>query len=404
LGSIPARKETTVVVQGRSLSLLQADGEKTLLGTGPVVLRPASDEEGSTIQLRRVPYGVGWWWETAEDRIYEGRLRLGVNEGKLRVISELPLEKYLRGVVPSEIGADSPHEALCAQAIAARSAAVLALTTGIYGGADYDICSDVACQAFSGLTKANAATDAAVAATRGMILEFEGRAVSAYYASNCGGHSEDIRNVWADRAMDRAYWDTARVDGDQPTAPQLQTDAEVEQWLASSPEVWCNPQFAQVPSWSAKNFRWVREFSADQVTSWVANRKPGFGRIVAIRSLKRGLSGRLMEAEFVGELGTYNVGPELAIRQVFIPPLRSAAFVVKSSGAADRPTTFTIRGAGWGHGVGMCQSGAVAMARAGRRHVEILRHYFPRAKVKDVYQPASLPKSVSQVREVRQYF
>jgi peptidoglycan hydrolase-like amidase len=347
----------------------------------------AEDRE-TTLLLRRVPYGVGWWWETKEDRVYEGEFELRASaSGNLQIVAKLPLENYLRGVVPSEIGADSPHEALCAQAVAARSAAVLALTTRIYAGDTYDICSDVACQAFSGLNKATTSTDAAVAATRGMILEFEGRPVSAYYASNCGGFMEDIRNVWPDRAQDRAYWDTAHFDGETSMPLDLTTEAGMAEWITSSPAAWCNPNHGRVPPWAAKNFRWVREFGAEEVTARVAARKEGLGRIKEIRPVQRGKSGRMISAEFVGEYGTLTVGPELPIRQVFVPPLRSAAFVVDTVlGADDLPSTFTIRGAGWGHGVGMCQSGAVAMDRAGRKYQEILSHYYPHARLVNAYR------------------
>lgn len=386
VADLPADIPTTIAVS-QGILHFDAGREKTQppsLGPGPLILESA--ESSAALGIRRVPYGVGWWWESAEDRIYSGRIevRAGADD-RLIVIGVLPLEEYLRGVVPSEIGTDSPHEALCAQAIAARSAAVLALTTQIYAGPHYDICSDVACQAFSGLTKANVRTDAAVSATRGLVLMFEGRPVSAYYASNCGGHSEDIRHVWPDRADDRCYWNTARMDGDGSSTLDLTTEEGMRAWLAASPPVFCNPEFAQVSEWSKKNFRWTREVSADELTTLVEAQCKGLGRITAIRPLKRGPSGRLIEAEFVGEHGSLRLSPELAIRQVFKPPLKSAAFVVDTRGDATRPEVFVIRGAGWGHGVGMCQTGAIGMANAGRKHPEILRHYYPNATIERLY-------------------
>jgi peptidoglycan hydrolase-like amidase len=353
------------------------------IGTEPVVLE--STAEGGVLGIRQVPYGVGWWWESAEDRKYEGRIEIrpGLN-GKLEIVAELPLEEYLRGVVPSEIGGDSPLQALCAQAVAARSAAVLALTSPIYAGPHFDICSDVACQAFSGVTKSTTSTDEAIRATRGHVLMFEGKPVSAYYASNCGGHSEDIRNVWPDRASDRAYWDTGVFDGAGRCELDLTTDTDVRKWLDADPDVYCNPAKNKVPEWSKKNFRWTRQVSAEELTARVALKKD-IGRVREVWSIRRGVSGRLIEAEFVGEKGSLRVSPELAIRQVLDPPLKSAVFVVDAVGVQDDPKQFVIRGAGWGHGVGMCQTGAIGMANRGNDFREILGHYYPNAKIEKLY-------------------
>jgi SpoIID/LytB domain protein len=386
LADLPSDTPTTFVAVGGNI-LFDPGSTGTasrILGPGPVVLE--SPATSASLRILRVPYGVGWWWESAEDRIYSGRIEIRAGpDDRLVLVAVLPLEEYLRGVVPSEIGPDSPHEALCAQAVAARSAAVLALTTRIYGGPHHDICSDVACQAFSGLTKASAATDAAVMATRGLILVSGGKPVSAYYASNCGGHSEDIRHVWPDRANDRTYWNTAHFDGDGSTPLDLASESGMRAWLDESPPVFCNPDFAKVPEWAAKNFRWTREVTADELTSLVAAQREGLGRIIAIRPVRRGPSGRLIEAEFVGENGSLRVTPELAIRQIFKPPLKSSAFIVDSRGDTTQPEVFIIRGAGWGHGVGMCQTGAVGMANAGRKHPEILRHYYPNASLSRIY-------------------
>lgn len=378
----------TIGIQDGEFRLLgTTPADTTSLGRTPLVLD--SETENAHLLIHKVPVGVGWWWESAENRVYEGRIELHpTGDGHLSVIVELPLERYLRGVAPSEIGADSPLAALSAQAVAARSAAVLALTTAIYSGPNYDICGDVACQVFSGVGKSTAVSDEAITSTRGMILAFEGRPLSAYYASNCGGHTEDIRNVWPDRANDRGYWGAARFDGETTdtaaTRPDLSTEEGLRQWLELSPPAFCNPAHAKIPTWAAGNFRWTREITADELTSRVTLLKD-IGRVTAIRPVKRGPSGRMIEAEFVGEKGSLKVSPELAIRQVWQPPLRSAAFVVDPQGPEDGPEKFVIRGAGWGHGVGMCQSGAIGMANMGKNVREILAHYFPNATVEKLY-------------------
>lgn len=378
LRDLKADEHSTITLTNGKLELSGAP-----LGADGVVLE--TTVKNGRIGVLKVPYGVGWWWEATEDRVYEGRLEIYPGaKGKLVVVVVLPLEEYLRGVVPSEIGADSPLEAMSAQAVAARSAAVLALTSSIYSGSHHDICSDVECQAFSGVTKRSAVSDCAVTSTRGCVLMFDGKPLSAYYASNCGGYSEDIRNVWPNRADDRGYWNTAMFDGPGKCAYDLTTDDGVRKWIDDSPAVYCNPTGNKVPEWANKHFRWTREIAADELTSRVAAKKE-IGRVHEIRSIKRGPSGRMIEAEFVGEKGTLKVGPELAIRQVFDPPLKSAAFVVDTKGPKDKPDAFVIKGAGWGHGVGMCQTGAISMAHSGKGYREILKHYFPNASVEKLY-------------------
>ena len=296
----------------------------------------------------------------------------------------LPLEEYLRGVVPSEIGASAPPEAKAAQAVAARAFAAVALGSRKHAAEGCDVCDTVHCQVYSALDKATTATDAAVSATRGLILMYAGKPMPAYYASNCGGHTEDIGNSWPERANQAAYRGIAHLDGAGKSDLDLTKDADFRKWLASSPDAYCNPQKSEVVGWAGKNFRWTRELTADEATSLVATKKD-IGRVLQIRAGTRGESGRLSEVEFVGEKGKLRVSPQLSIRDLFDPMLKSSAFSVETSGPATRPTHFILRGAGSGHGVGMCQTGAMGMANAGKSFREILKHYYPKAILEKFY-------------------
>jgi len=287
-------------------------------------------------------------------------------------------------VVPSEIGPDSPPEAMCAQAVAARSEAFVALVTRKYAGDQYDICSDVHCQVFRGNARRSAKSDDAVRRTRGQILLFKGMPISAYYASNCGGHTSDIRNVWPDRSEESAYWDIAAFDGPSQHSLNLSREDDFQTWMKSSPSVYCNPEKYEMQDWAKKNFRWTYELDAEALSEWVA-RKKDIGRVTAIRPVRRGVSGRIAEIEFVGERGTFRIGPELAIRRLFSPSLRSSAFVVEPKGPTKRPNRFLLHGAGNGHGVGMCQTGAIGMANDGKTFPDILNHYYPNADVVKLY-------------------
>lgn len=381
IADLPALAEVKISIMDGKILFECSSGKFTLDSCTLEASEPCG-----IMEIKKVPFGVGWWWEGTQDRTYEGRIEIFPNaKGNLDVVNVLTMEEYLRGVVPSEIGPTSPQEALRAQAVAARSEALLALMTGKYAGAHHDIGSDVESQAFTGTTKRTAGSDESVLATRGLALIFEGKPIPAYYASSCGGHTEDIRNVWYERKGEKAYWDTAVYDGDESFNYDLSKEEDLRRWLEANPNVFCNPNKYNVPDWASKNFRWEREISAEELGKRIASTKKDIGRVKAIKALKRGPSGRMIEAEFIGDKDSFVVGPELAIRQVFDPPLKSAAFVVDSKGPEGRPDKFIIRGAGWGHGVGMCQTGAIAMAHSGKNFRDILAHYYPTSSVESVY-------------------
>ena len=296
------------------------------------------------------------------------------------MIIKLPLEEYLKGVIPYEIGGDSPLESLKAQAVAARSEAVVALRSDLYSGSHHDLTADVECQVCSGNLKRTKASDRAVEETRGIILSENGEPINAYYASNCGGHSELIKNVWPERQAPESY-QTALSDDKSHQTNDLSNESAIIDWINSSPDVYCNPNLGTaLPSWSRKNFRWKKEFSIKHVTKMISGEKD-FGNLLAIKPIMRGLSGRIYKAEFVFEKEIMNVKGELAIRQLFSPSLRSAAFISEKTDSG-----FVLSGAGWGHGVGMCQSGAVSQAKQGFDFKTILNHYYPKAELTNLYQ------------------
>jgi stage II sporulation protein D len=381
----PERPTTVVLTAGvfraiaqPSATVRDVDTSGTALGPDAIMLVSATPR--ATLAM------TGWSATSREKRIHQGRIELHPEPaGTFQCVSVLPVEEYLRGVVPQEIGGASPREALCAQAVAARCEAVRALTSRVYAGSHHDICGTVQCQSFSGLTRNTEATDAAISATRGWILTFEGEPLPAYYSSNCGGHTEDIRNVWKDRSSERVYWDAASFDGEGKPSDDLTSEVRLREWITSAPACYCNPKQFKVPDWAAKGFRWTREIKAADLSKWVAETKD-IGPVREIRPGRRGCSGRLTEVEFVGDKGALTVSPELAIRRLFRPALKSSAFVVDTKGGtAASPDMFVLSGAGHGHGVGMCQTGAVGMANAGKTFREILLHYYPKAQLEKIY-------------------
>ncbi len=334
----------------------------------------------STAHIQDVPYGVGWWWAGIEDRIYEGDIHLYIDsDHDLCTTIQLPLETYLKGVVPYEIGPTSPLEALKAQAVAARSEAVIALTSKLYSGEHHDLTSDVECQVFSGNKRRSQSSDQAVDETRGLIISEKGQPMNAYYASNCGGRNELIKNVWPDRPRLESY-EVSLPDNPSRKGPRLFRNWKAKHWIKKSPDVFCNPEFEPaLPEWSRRNFRWERSFDIAELSAMLSGDQD-FGLFKKVKVLNRGPSGRIYKAQFVFESGSYSIDGELAIRQLFSPSLRSSNFYYKRNGEV-----ITLYGAGWGHGVGMCQSGAVAQASKGTGFEQILKHYYSKADLLNIY-------------------
>lgn len=318
---------------------------------------------------------------------YTGVLEIRpASDGTLRAINILPVEEYLRGVVPFEIGISAPLEAMKAQAVAARAEALSALHERTYAGPGYDICADVNCQVYRGPGRSTENTDRSIRETRGMILTWEGLPLPAYYSSNAGGHTEDIVNVWPHRDRGIPVWEGV-YDGHPDDEPgDLREEENARAWIMSRPNVYVNPDIhPDIPSFTHRNFRWTVTTSAEDLTGFVASIKD-IGRVLAIETGHRGPSARLKELTFVGENGNLTIGPELTIRRVWQPALRSSAIIVEPNGPTDRPDSFTIHGAGHGHGVGMCQTGAMARALEGQSFDDILRHYYVGAEITRAYE------------------
>ena len=337
-------------------------------------------EHGAELAIANVPFGIGWSWAGKEKRIYSGQLRITTTtQGHLHGVDNLPLEEYLRGVVPYEIGKDAPFAALQAQAIAARSEAVMALREKVYRGPGYDLTADVMCQVFGGTGRRTALVDSAIASTSGVVLYSGDRPIHAYYSANCGGHSEKIANVWPERDRPAPYL-SGHFDTRQRIPIKLTGEKKIARWLASDPDVYCNPShYPKLSTGSGKHFRWQQKITRAALSELVAQKKQ-IGRISEIKILKRGVSGRVIELAFIGEDDSLVVRSELAIRQIWQPPLRSACFVVH-----EQDGIFTLDGAGWGHGVGMCQTGAITQASLGISYKQILQHYYRGSQLRMLY-------------------
>jgi stage II sporulation protein D len=302
---------------------------------------------------------------------YEGELEVTSDAARtLSLVNVVDLEAYARGVMGGEMDPDYPAEALKAQAVATRSEALAKL--GRHRADGFDLCAEAHCQAYRGVEDQTAAGNAAVAVTRGEILTYGGRPADAVYHAACGGHTENASDVW--RCDDVPYLRGVpdREDGNGPGANGYRAeDAKLRAYLTGAPPANCrDPRYLPLT-----RFRWVRALTRKQIEASLAD-IVSIGELVDLQPLKRGMSGRIASLEVRGTKSTTTIGPEAVIRRA-LGGLPSSAFVIdRYCDDAGRPVVFVLWGAGWGHGVGMCQAGAAGLAQAGHSYREILAKYY----------------------------
>ena len=332
--------------------------------------------DGAGFDVRQVEHDVGYDNHGFEDRSFRGTLQLSADRhGTLAVVNVVKLEDLLKGLVPSEIYARAHPEALKAQAVTARGE-VLA-KVGIKHLADpYLLCSEQHCAVYRGRTGEAASTTAAVEATRGEgLFSAGGRLVDSVYSAMCGGHTEDNDIVWGGPPNPNLR---GRPDLLGPTEG-LPTPESLPEYLRAELPAACRlSTFAR-----AGKYRWEKRFGVEQVNGLTTHL--GVGAVHALSLGERGVSGRARTLTVAGEKGVTQVRGELNIRRLFGMLNSSMALVEEERDAEGRLTGWRFRGGGWGHGVGMCQTGAIGRAEAGQRYQDILRFYFNGAEVAPIY-------------------
>lgn len=337
--------------------------------------------QADRLTIPEVTVGNGFHWEAKEAHVYRNTLEFAVDpSGKLTVINTLPVEVYLAGVVPAEMHPDFPVEALKAQAVAARTEVAFRLST-LHLTDGFDLCADTHCQVYSGITRENENTTRAVAATAGLIMKRDGKIVEAVYHAVCGGQTEDNESIWNGGAQPhlRAVFDGAgRADalGNTLTKSEL-----VAKWIDSKPPVYCNTLASDFPktlAYAQKYFRWETGISREELQQHIAKiTGESFGDLLDVIPQERGRSGRITKLQIVGTQKSFEISSELMIRRALSKTtLWSSCFVVTKEMGGFLPKKFIFRGAGWGHGVGLCQIGAGVMAARGKSFKEILQHYY----------------------------
>lgn len=329
------------------------------------------------VKLHQAEYAKGFSWHGFADRTYKSRveIRFG-SDDCLDCIEHTDLESLLVGIVPSEISAKAAPAALQAQATAARGEMLSKMGTRHFNEG-FEFCSEQHCQVYKGIQSCDDYIYESIRNTWGILLfGDDGKALDAVYSANCGGHSSANQNIWTSNP-------NPHLQGVADTISEFKADLtdekQVAQYIKNPPKCWC----AQEGVEGANKFRWEKEIDTK---AWKKIEEGlELGRIKSIDGFVRDVSGRIISLKISGEKGEKTIMKELAIRKLF-GMLRSSCFMVvwhRDQQGFINGAGFT--GAGWGHGVGMCQTGAQSMAINGKTYQQILLHYFPGARLKSLY-------------------
>lgn len=378
----------------------------------------------ASFSLSNVTIGVNFHWERKETQTFLGTLRFVVESDKIVAINELPVEKYLESVISSEMSATSSLELLKAHAVISRSWLLAQMKkrrevaesgnnffsftkkedTLIrwYDREDhtlFDVCADDHCQRYQGITKETSPHVAeAIRQTKGQILMDGDEICDARFSKCCGGITEEFQYCWADTP--KTYLTAVRdiALGVEHTLPNLTNEEEAEKWIRFNPPAFCNTQDKKILSEVLNDYdqetvnfyRWKETLSQEKLQQLIADKlKMDLGAILDMKAVERGKSGRISKLQIIGTEKTFTIGKELEIRRTLSDShLLSSAFVVDKYDKDEQgvPQRFELIGAGWGHGVGLCQIGAAVMGEQGYHYDAILLHYYQGAEIKKLYK------------------
>ena len=374
-----------------------------------------TDKKSCSFDLKAVTIGVDFHWQRREDQRFRGALNLAVTEEGIVAINQIDAEEYLTSVISSEMSANASKQLLKAHAVISRSWLLAQIEKNQqlakgekpytscqqdeeqlirwYDREDhvlFDVCADDHCQRYQGITReTNPVVKEAIQETRGEVLLYDGVICDARFSKCCGGVTERFENCW--EPIDHPYLAVLR-DAPEKEHPDLTNEEEAKKWIRTAPSAFCHTTDKAILSQVLNNYdqettdfyRWQVIYTQEELAELI-HRKSGidFGQILNLVPLERGGSGRIVRLKIIGSQRSLIIGKELEIRRTLSEShLYSSAFVVdKELSANGVPTCFILTGAGWGHGVGLCQIGAAVMGAKGYTYDAILTHYFPGATI-----------------------
>ncbi len=413
---------TDTFLHGAITATLEA--RKVVIKTGhqnyelslPVVLEPL-DYQTANVTIDEVVIGIDFHWERKQKLTFKGALKFILENNRLTAINRLPIEDYLMSVISSEMSATASPAFLKAHAVISRSwflaqkekeKKVKGKANTVIGNhgerikwydredhLNFDVCADDHCQRYQGITRAHTKTVAeAVADTSGEVLVYEGEICDARYAKACGGVTERFENVW--EPVVHPYL-TSIIDSDsypEGFFTDISGEKEARDWIMGNPPAFCNTGDEQILSQVLNDYdretpdfyRWRAALTSKAVKTLLKKKiNIDVGDVEELIPLERGASGRIVKLQIKGTQETVTIGKELEIRKGLSEShLYSSAFVVDKETEGGMPV-FVLHGAGWGHGVGLCQIGAAVMGDKGYTYQQILQHYFRGAKLEKRY-------------------
>ncbi|NLA50412.1 MAG: SpoIID/LytB domain-containing protein [Bacteroidales bacterium] len=402
----------------RSGTIVLVSEDKEISRPYQIILRAAGSNRSFT--LHDVVIGIGFHWQRTEDQVFKGSMKFIAEEGRITAINLIHIEEYLKSVISSEMRASSSKELLKAHAVISRSWLLAQIErssmnrgnsalnrnefisdagiTRWYDREDhlnYDVCADDHCQRYQGITRtASPVVTRAVEETGGEVLVYKDKICDTRYSKCCGGMTELFENVWG--PVNYPY---LRSIMDNPVSPPgydpaLEENENAVKWISGSPDVFCNTSDREILNQVLNDydletmdfFRWKVTYDQAELSDIIMTKTGiGFGTVTGLIPLERGSSGRITRLKIEGTEKTMVLGKELEIRKSLSKThLYSSCFHVEKTDAGSG-TTFTLQGAGWGHGVGLCQIGAAVMASKGYSYDDILMHYFRRTKLEKIY-------------------
>ena len=370
--------------------------------------RPLSSD--SYFTLKDVTIGVDFHWQRKENQSFLGKLKLKKSGDLTLALNIVPVEDYLTSVISSEMSADASLELLKAHAVISRSWVLAQICHKASASGhvdmldtpeervkwydhddhvDFDVCADDHCQRYQGITRASRAqVRSAILSTWGEVLMYGDELCDARFSKCCGGAFEEFQYCWEPRRHD--YLVAARDAVDGAPLPDLTVEANAREWILGRPDAFCSDVDESILAQVLNNYdretvnfyRWIVDYDVDELSEIVRERSGNdFGEIRDLVPLARGTSGRIYRLKIVGSKRTMIVGKELEIRKwLSRSHLYSSAFMVERTLHG-----FRLHGAGWGHGVGLCQIGAAVMGERGFNYRQILSHYFKDAEIRSIY-------------------
>jgi len=385
------------------------------------ILFAPEDPHSESFLIRDVIIGIDFHWQRKEKQRFNHSLKIIRDGNKVVAINILPLGNYIVSVISSEMSAKCSLQSLKSLSVVSRSWVLAQLekreTEEVVEKnlsinqpeeelvkwydreqhKNYDVCADDHCQRFQGITKVSTENAReAVTQTRGIVLLSEGKICDTRYSKSCGGITEDFENVWE---TVRVPYLISKID--YKYEPEnfnidFSNEANARKWITGNPQSFCNTSDKVILSQilidydqdTTNFFRWRVEYTQNDLTAIIKDKSGiDFGDILDLIPVERGSSARLIKLRIIGTKKSLTVGKELEIRRILSKNhLYSSAFMVdKIIGKNDMPKKFILHGAGWGHGVGLCQIGGAVMAEKGYQFDEILLHYFSNVTIKKIY-------------------